>query len=165
MNILSHLRLFRKRYLIALLALIFAGTVYVSADMLLNKYKNPEGLSKQNILTMVGENRPNRENCQIIFNTDLTQYHDDTGNIRKSVYDYHQVCDQMFNIAFADLNLDFCTRVIAGTAKDFAHRYLKLGDFSKVQDACVEKFLSISFATGSLFDPENGFKSTVKVDF
>lgn len=77
MNIITHLKLFRKRYLIALFALIFAGTVYVSADMLLNKYKNPDGLSKQDILTMVGENKPNRENCQIIFDTDLTQYHDE----------------------------------------------------------------------------------------
>jgi len=55
--------------------------------------------------------------------------------------------------------------VIKGNILAYMKNYIVLDDFKDVQQQCSLQYLTVTFSTGSLFDIENDFKSSVYLDF
>jgi hypothetical protein len=74
-------------------------------------------------------------------------------------------CDLKYNIANAKIEEDFCVEMIKENESDFEDKFIILDDFDNIRNKCVSKFLKVEFATGSFFNIEDDFKSSVNINF
>ncbi|PID86289.1 hypothetical protein CSB08_01355 [Candidatus Gracilibacteria bacterium] len=78
---------------------------------------------------------------------------------------YKSSCDKKYNIKNLKVSFESCSNIIKKDKKFFEEKYIFLDDYEQIKKECYKKFLSPKFSTGTFFDPENDFKSTVYLDF
>lgn len=106
------------------------------------------------------------DNCSKVleFNTDSL----DLDNIefqRKNFATFSTDCRQKFDISRQLQTLDFCTRIISAEKETLEKSYILLDGFEEVQKQCTQKYMTVQFGTGALFQTNNNFKSSVNVSF
>jgi len=113
------------------------------------------------------KNISSRDNCVPILEFDKTLI----DNKDNKFFDEHKydklrkTCDLKYNIADSKIEENLCVDIIKENKSDFEDKYIILDEFDNIRNKCVSKFLKVEFGTGSFFDIENDFKSSVNINF
>ena len=115
---------------------------------------------------IIDAKQENRDVCKTILDFDKTLIQKNNSFFREKLYDnFREKCDIKYNIARAKLDIDFCSNIIKKRKSDFSDTYILLDSFWEIQKQCTLKYLTVKFSTGSFFDVENDFKTSINLDF
>jgi len=156
-----------KKYIYIALWLIITILVGISWVLAFEVYKENKVQKKLDALeSVITTSDYSRDNCMIVLDFDVGSI---TNNqflpIRDDFRNFKLGCEKVFDISLQEQTQEFCERVIKWTEKSFTEDFILIDTFSQIQKQCTTKFLSVTFSTGSLFDIENNFKSSIAVDF
>ncbi len=153
-----------KRVLIWIV--IFLSSILIASGWYLGftKYIDYRNLKNVEEINTVLDQKETQEVCEKILLFDET--HATWNNkFRKDAFKtYKKICDEKYNIANIETTLDNCKNIIKFNVWDFSKEYILLDEYSRIQKQCSEKYLKITFGTGSFFNVNNDFKSNISLD-
>ncbi len=154
-----------KKILIWIMVLLSTIIIASAGYLGLTKYVQYTNIQKVAEINALLSTKESRENCKKILDFDTKSIKRNTEFNISKFKNYRFQCDKKYNIRNINLSLKNCKKIIKGSALDYKKQYILLDAFTELQQSCSDKYFKISFSTGSFFDVNNDFKSSIHLDF
>jgi hypothetical protein len=106
------------------------------------------------------------DNCNTILNFDKNTISEKNKYFNEIMFDnFFLRCDNEFNLSKIELTEENCISIIKEKKSYFENKYIILDSYEEKIKECSSKYLKVEFSTGSYFDVENDFKSSINIDF
>ena len=159
---LSEIKIDTKKIIAIFLVIIFL-VLWVFG---IYKYINTKTLEEVNKTLSLIDSWVNFKSCENI----LENYHKISSNKyilnnkAISLKNYKESCLNRFSLNRQEINEDFCEHILKINDKNDLKEYIDTNWFEDIQKKCANNYLTLKFSTGSFFDIDNDFKSTLKID-
>lgn len=119
----------------------------------------------ETINKVVSENKTTKENCKEILDFDKSTLEKYNKFFKEKEYDkLREKCDDKYNIANLPIDQKTCEDIIKSNKEKYWENYIILDSFEDIRNKCIDKYFAVKFSTGTIFDIENDFKTSINLE-